>query len=63
MKIQTENDIRGEFFNPIMDKFNKKTHLKWILSHLFAHKKLVFSFLLFSTMSALIAAIIPVLTG
>ncbi|UJG44629.1 MAG: ABC transporter ATP-binding protein/permease [Candidatus Heimdallarchaeum endolithica] len=63
MKIQTENDIRGEFYNPIMDKFNKKTHFKWILSHLFAHKKLVFSFLLFSTMSALIAAIIPVLTG
>ncbi|MHA1115119.1 MAG: ABC transporter ATP-binding protein [Candidatus Heimdallarchaeaceae archaeon] len=63
MVIYTENDIRGEFYDPVMDKFNKKTHFRWILSHLFAHKRLVFSFLLFSTMSAGIAAIIPVLTG
>ncbi len=53
----------GEFYHPVMDKFNKKTNFRWVISHILAHKKLVTSFVLFSTFSALVVAVNPILTG
>ncbi|MHA1303962.1 MAG: ABC transporter ATP-binding protein [Candidatus Heimdallarchaeaceae archaeon] len=53
----------GEFHDKVMDRFNKKTHLRWIISHLVAHKGLVISFFVLSTISAIIVAVNPILIG
>ncbi|MHA1197810.1 MAG: ABC transporter ATP-binding protein [Candidatus Heimdallarchaeaceae archaeon] len=62
----TENSstaITGEFYDPIMDKYSKKSHLKWVFSHVLAHKGMIAIFLLFATISAGIGAISPLILG
>jgi len=62
----TENivdHITGEFYDPVMDKYSKKSHLKWVLSHVLAHKKMITIFFVFATISAAIGAITPLLLG
>ena len=63
MASQTTHLETGEFFDPIMVKYNKKTHIKWILSHVFAYKKLLALFMLFATISIAINTINPIITG
>ena len=63
MATQTTHLETGEFFDPIMVKYNKKTHIKWILSHVFAYKKLLALFMLFATISIAINTINPIITG
>jgi len=53
----------GEFYDQVMDKFSKKTHLKWVFSHVFAHKGLISLFFIFATISAAIGAITPLVLG
>ncbi len=63
LSTQTTNLDTGEFFDPVMVKYNKKTHIKWILSHIFAYKKLLALFMLFATISIAINTINPIITG
>ena len=53
----------GEFYDQIMDKFSKKSHLKWVFSHVFAHKGMISLFFIFATISAAIGAITPLVLG
>ncbi|MCG3215576.1 MAG: ABC transporter ATP-binding protein [Candidatus Heimdallarchaeota archaeon] len=57
------NHITGEFYDPVMDKYSKKSHLKWVLSHVLAHKTNIALFFLFATVNSAIAAITPLLLG
>ena len=62
--IENNSDLlTGEFFDPVMVKYNKKSHLKWVISHVLAHKGMIALFFLFATISAAIAAISPVILG
>ena len=63
MATQAVKQETGEFFDPVMTKYNKKTHIRWILSHVFAYKKLLALFMLFSTLSIAINTINPIITG
>ncbi|MCG3260424.1 MAG: ABC transporter ATP-binding protein, partial [Candidatus Heimdallarchaeota archaeon] len=62
--IENNSDLlTGEFFDPVMVKYSKKSHLKWVISHVLAHKGMIALFFLFATISAAIAAISPVILG
>lgn len=63
MSSESATQQIGEFFNPVMIKFNKRTHIKWILSHVLAHKGLLFLFMTFSSLSIAINTINPIITG
>ncbi len=53
----------GEFYDPVMDRYSKKSHLRWILSHVLVHKKMLLLFFLAATISAAIGTITPLLMG
>lgn len=53
----------GEFYDPVMDRYSKKSHLKWVFSHVLAHKKMLLLFFLAATISAAIGTITPLLMG
>ncbi len=57
------NGITGEFYDQVMDKYSKKSHLKWVFSHVLAHKGMIAIFFLFATTSAGIGAISPLILG
>jgi len=61
----TENDIlhTGEFFDPIMQRFNKKSPVKWIFSHMLAYKTLLVLFVILSLIGIAINTINPILMG
>ena len=53
----------GEFYDPIMSKYSKKNHIRWILSHITAYKGLLIAFFALSTLSIAISTINPILMG
>ena len=53
----------GEFYTPIMERFNKKDHLRWILSHVTSQKGLLIAFFLLATTTTAISTINAILTG
>ncbi|NPD87532.1 MAG: ABC transporter ATP-binding protein [Asgard group archaeon] len=53
----------GEFFDPIMAKYDKRSHFRWILSHITAYKGLLVAFIILSTASTAISTINPILMG
>ncbi|OLS31886.1 MAG: putative ABC transporter ATP-binding protein [Candidatus Heimdallarchaeota archaeon AB_125] len=55
--------LTGEFFDPIMVKYSKKSHFKWVFSHVLAHKGMITLFFLFATFTAVIGAATPVILG
>lgn len=62
--IENNSDLlTGEFFDPVMVKYSKKSHFKWVISHVLVHKGMLALFFLFATISAAIAAISPVILG
>ncbi len=63
MTYSSSNNITGEFHDFVMEKYNKKSQFKWVLSHILAHKGMIALFLLFATISAGIGAITPVILG
>ncbi len=60
---ESVNHITGEFYDPVMDKYSKKSHLKWVFSHVLAHKGMIGIFFIFATITAAIGAITPLLLG
>jgi ATP-binding cassette subfamily B protein len=60
---ETSNLLTGEFFDPVMAKYSKKSHFKWVFSHVLAHKGMITLFFIFATISAAIGAITPVILG
>ncbi|NIQ05016.1 MAG: ABC transporter ATP-binding protein [Candidatus Korarchaeota archaeon] len=61
--IQKSPDTRGEFYHPVMEDFNKESHIKWILSHIFRYKWLLALFFIISTLYLAISAITPLFLG
>lgn len=63
MTENLSNNTTGEFYDTIMDKYSKKSHFKWVFSHVLDHKGLLALFLLFATISSGIGAISPLILG
>jgi len=64
MATSTDSGISsGEFFDPVMTKYDKRSHIRWILSHITAYKGLLVAFFILSTVSTAINTINPILMG
>ncbi|MCE7742656.1 MAG: ABC transporter ATP-binding protein, partial [Candidatus Heimdallarchaeota archaeon] len=57
------NNVTGEFYDEVMDKYSKKSNLKWVLSHVLAHKGMIALFFVFATVGAAVGAISPLILG
>ncbi|MCG3222363.1 MAG: ABC transporter ATP-binding protein [Candidatus Heimdallarchaeota archaeon] len=64
MVTSTDSGVSsGEFFDPVMAKYDKRSHLRWVLSHITAYKGLLVAFVILSTVSIAISTINPILMG
>ncbi len=55
--------VNGEFHDPVMHKFSKTTHLRWVLSHVFVYKKLLSIFIISTIANTSTYVITPILIG
>ena len=62
MVTSTDSGVSsGEFFDPVMEKYDKRSHMRWILSHITAYKGMLVAFVILSTVSIAITTINPIL--
>ncbi|RLE45415.1 ABC transporter ATP-binding protein [Candidatus Woesearchaeota archaeon] len=61
--LSKKEKITGEFYDPIMIRFDKRSNVRWILSHILAHKGLIFSFIGLSIVALAMNTINPIIAG
>ncbi len=61
--IKNDIDNGAEFYDPVMDRFSKESHLRWMISHIGVHKGLMFAFFFVATINIIIGVINPLLYG